>query len=91
MIKAYIKPTAIIGCVVLVYMLIRYMKIDPLRKVIGLAVLLALSELAILSIFAIVRLPISPVVINCLAGFALLETVFYMGILEDKLRDENSK
>lgn len=76
-IRPYIKPTIISGILVLAYMLIRFRKINALEIVGKLLLEILLTEVALLSLIAITRIPVSAIVINLMFAVAIIELVIY--------------
>ena len=76
-IRPYIKPTIISGALVLAYMLIRFRKINAWQIVGKLMLEMILTEVALLSLIAIVRIPVSSVIINLMFVVAIIELVIY--------------
>lgn len=87
-IKPYIKPIAVSAVIILAYIAIRFREENILKlfaKIIG---MIALTILALLSIFAICRVPMSPIYIMGLASVALVELIVYIARLDDKKIEE---
>ena len=91
MVKQYVKYVIIIAVIVAAYIGIRFMKINSLNKLLHLFGILAGGALILLSLVAILRIPVTPTLINGLMAFILLETVCYIGYLEKELKAESLK
>lgn len=62
--KLYVKPMIISFVIVFAYMLIRFRKLDAVKKIANFIGNIVLTEAILLSIVAIIRLPVSDLVIN---------------------------
>ena len=76
-ISIYIKPVLISAVMILAYMIIRYRKNKPLETIGKILLELVLTEVAILSLIAIVRIPFSSVVISIMFVIAVIELIAY--------------
>ena len=88
MARIYVKQSVIVAAIIAVYIFIRFHSIKPLEKIIKLVASLAITIAVILSAIAIFRVPMTPVLINLLAIYALSFTVYYMSSLEKALAND---
>lgn len=91
MIKQYILPLTIATIIILVYVAIRYMKLEALKTVLTLALRMIVSEALFLSIIAIVRIPLGAYFIPVVIGIYLLVILFTMNEFQKKLENINLK
>ena len=91
MVRQYVKYVVIIAVIVAAYIGIRFIKINSLKKLLHLFGILAGGALILLSLIAILRIPVTPTLINGLMAFVLLETICYIGYLEKELKAESLK
>ncbi len=87
LIRPYIKPVIISVVVIVAYLVIRFRKMNTFELLGKLFVLVALTELAIASLIAIVRIPVSPVIVNLMTVIAVVELVLYIA-KKEKEREE---
>ena len=81
-VSPYIKPVLISGALIIIYMLIRFRKNEPL-KILGKLVLeLVLTEIAILSLIAITRIPVYSLTISMMFIIAVIELTIFNYRLE---------
>lgn len=94
-VKPYIVPMLISTIIVLIYIGIRYIKIGTLKVVFTLLLRLVVLEALLLSIIAIVRIPIGvytmPVAILLYMGVIIFTTVSYENKLAKKIATEKNK
>lgn len=94
-VKPYIVPMLIATIVVLVYIGIRYVKLGILKTVCILLLRLIITEVLLLSVVAIFRIPIGiytmPVAILVYIGVILFTTISYENKLQKKIDSENKK
>ncbi len=92
LVRLYVKPVIISVILIIVYMIIRFRKVNALKllgKIFGIVIL---TEALIASIIAIVRVPLSPVMINLMAVVAVVELIIYINKQENsKLNVQNAK
>lgn len=88
MARIYVKQSVIVAAIIAAYIFIRFHNIKPLEKIIKLVASLAITIAVILSAIAIFRVPMTPVLINLLAIYALSFTVYYMSSLEKALAND---
>jgi len=87
-VKPYIKPISVCAIIILAYIAIIFRK-DNLLEVFGKIIgTVALTILAILSFFAIFRVPMSPIYIMFLTAVALTELIIYIAKLNNKKIEE---
>lgn len=84
-ITPYIRPVAISGILIIAYMIIRFRKMKTVEIVGKLLLYLILTEVAILSFIAIVRIPVSATIINLMVAIAIVELVAYNFKLEKNI------
>ena len=83
--KIYVKPMIISFAIIFAYMLIRFRKINAVNIIIDFIKKVILTEAIILSGIAIVRLPVSDLVINLLMVIAVIELICTISKNEKKL------
>lgn len=76
-IRPYVKPITISAVLIIAYMLIRYRKTSVFEIIGKLLLLIVLTEVTVLSLIAILRIPVSSVVINLMLSLAVIELVVY--------------
>ena len=87
-VKPYIKPISVSAIIILAYIAIIFRKeniLEVFGKIIG---TVSLTILAILSVFAIFRVPMSPIYIMLLTAIALTELIIYISKLSNKKIEE---
>ena len=87
-VKPYIKPISVSAIIILAYIAIIFRKeniLEVFGKIIG---TVSLTILAILSVFAIFRVPMSPIYIMLLTAIALTELIIYISKLTNKKIEE---
>lgn len=94
-VKPYVVPTLIATIIVFVYIGVRYIKLGTLKVVLTLLLRLVVSEALLLSVIAIIRIPIGvytmPVAILLYMGVILFTTISYENKLAKKIANEKSK
>ena len=94
-VKPYIVPMLISTIIVLIYIGIRYIKLGTIKVVFTLLLRLVVLEALLLSIIAIVRIPIGvytmPVAILLYMGVIIFTTVSYENKLAKKIASEKKK
>lgn len=87
-VKPYIAPMIIAFAIVFIYMLIRFRKINAIQIVIDFVLKLILTEAILLSIVAVIRIPVSEILINLAMVIAVTELVITIEKAEKKLETE---
>ena len=83
-VKPYIKPIVVSGVIILAYIAIRFRQ-ENLLKLIGKIIgIMIITTLALLSVFAIFRVPMSPIYIMILTSVAIFELIMYIANLNNK-------
>lgn len=91
LIKIYIKPVCISAAIIVVYIFIRFKKINPLKIVVKTIFIIISTEAALASLIAITRIPLSAIIINLMLLIALLELLLSLYKAEKKyLKLKNS-
>lgn len=90
-IKPYILPICITYAVIAIYTLVRFRKIGSLKLLLELLLYVALVTAIILSIIAIVRLPLKPYYITIIMVCSMIMTSCELLIFEKRLADSGSK
>ena len=92
-IKPYIMPFSIATVIILVYLAIRYNKLNSLKVLLQTAGIIVLSQLVLLGIMAITRMGIGEVTISAILVVYVLSTYIctrkFDTDLENKLTEEN--
>lgn len=94
MVKPYLVPVAISVLIIAAYIIIRFKKMNSLKLMIKLLVLILVTEGAIASVIAIARIPFSGILVNLMAIIALLLVIAYINKTEKeyiKMTLEKSK
>ena len=76
-IRPYVKPVLISAVLILAYMLIKFRKMKAYELLGKIALILIVSEIALISFIAIVRIPVTSIVINLMFVMAVIELVVY--------------
>lgn len=83
-VKPYIKPVAVSAVIILAYIAIRFRE-ENLVKLIGKIIgIMVVTMLALLSVCAICRVPMSPIYIMGLTSVAIIELIVYIAKLNEK-------
>lgn len=81
-VRPYIKPVLISAVLIMAYIIIRFKKMKVLELLGKICVIISVTELALASIIAIIRVPVSPIIINLLTVVAVIELLIYINKLE---------
>ena len=81
-VRPYIKPVLISTILIVVYMIIRFRKLNALKLLAKIFGIIILTGAVIASVIAIIRIPLSPVIINLMAVIAVTELVLYINKME---------
>ena len=84
-VRPYVIPMLIVFGIVCLYALIRFRKINSLKLVMTDMGQIILTEIVLLSVIAIVRIPVNDLWINGLLLIAIVEWVYFFGKAEDNL------
>lgn len=85
-VRPYITPLLICMVVIVAYILVRYRKLNSIKFLGKLVLIIVLSELFVASIILITRFPVTPVIINVMVAFAVLEVVLAIDSKEKEYR-----
>lgn len=85
--KPYILPIILSTIAIIIYVAIRFKKLNSLKIVLKLIGLVLVTVLSLVSILAIVRFPINIVVIPIIMIIVLLELAIFCARNENKLKD----
>ena len=91
MIEPYIKPFIIATVIILVYMAIRYYKLGSIKTMIQTALLVVIAQITLLSIMAIVRIPIGRLTIPMVLVIYILSLVGITTYCEKNLREKKKE
>lgn len=83
LVKPYFKPVILSIVLIVVYLIIRFRKENILNLLGTIAGIIILTELALASIIAIVRIPLSPLMINLMTVVAIIELLVYINKKEN--------
>lgn len=83
-VKPYFKPVIISTVLIIVYMIIRFRKMSAIKLLAKIFGIILLTEAVIFSIIAIIRVPLSPTIINLMAVIAVIELIIYINKIEKK-------
>lgn len=78
LIRPYVKPIVISTVVIIAYLIIKFRKMNTLEVLGKIFALIVLTEATLASIIAIVRIPVSPVVVNLMTVVAVIELLIYI-------------
>ena len=87
----YIIPMLIVFGIVMIYALIRFRKIDSLTLVLASIAKIALIEIVLLSVIAIVRIPVDEIVINLWMLVAIAGFVGFLNKAENSLEEASKE
>jgi len=88
LIKPYFKPVILSIVLIIVYLIIRFRKENTLNVLGTIAGIIVLTEAALASIIAIVRIPLSPIMINLMTVVAIIELLVYINKKENASKVE---
>lgn len=88
LIKPYFKPVILSIVLIIVYLIIRFRKENALNVLGTIAGIIVLTEAALASIIAIVRIPLSPIMINLMTVVAIIELLVYINKKENASKVE---
>lgn len=91
LLKPYIKPIAISGVLIFVYVGFRYRKLSALNVILKLIGLVVITVLSILSAIAIVRFPISGYILPSILVVVLAELILFCIKKEKQIEEINEK
>lgn len=83
-VKPYFKPVIISTVLIIVYMIIRFRKMSAIKLLAKIFGIIVLTEAVIFSLIAIIRVPLSPTIINSMAVIAVIELIIYINKIEKK-------
>lgn len=86
MIKPYILPLVISMVMIYVYIAIRFNKLNIIKTLGMITTIMLVSEAIIASIVAVIRIPVTPTIINLMAVIAIVEIVLYINKKEKELK-----
>ncbi len=86
--KPYIVPMILVFGIVTLYTLIRFRKIQALKMVLDYIWKIALTEILLLCVIAIIRIPVNEIWINLLMIIAIAELVYFISKGEKRLENE---
>ncbi len=89
--KNYIKPFAISTIFVLIYMAIRYNKLNAIKVMIETLAIIVIAELEFLSIIALARVPVGNLIVSVILIIYVLAIVFSTNYFEKKLLEKKTK
>lgn len=89
LVKPYILPFAISMIIILVYMAVRYRKLGVIKTVLQTIFVCILTQVVLLSIIAITRIPVGRLTMPVSIAVYLLNLVGVTSNLENKLKIEN--
>ncbi len=81
-VKPYVKPVIISTVLMVVYMIVRFRKMNAFKMLGKIFGIILLTEAVIASLIAITRLPLSATIINLMAIIAVCEMILYINKLE---------
>lgn len=81
-VKPYVKPVIISTVLIIAYMIIRFRKMSAVKLLAKIFGIIVLTEAVIFSLIAIIRVPLSPIIINLMAVIAVIELIIYINKVE---------
>lgn len=81
-VKPYVKPVIISTVLIIAYMIIRFRKMSAIKLLAKIFGIIVLTEAVIFSLIAIIRMPLSPIIINLMAVIAVIELIIYINKIE---------
>lgn len=88
-VRPYIVPLVISIIAIVAYMVIRFRKMSSLKLLGKIAAIIILTEATVISIVTIVRIPVTPTLINVMFALAVLELVLYIDYTERNYKEAN--
>ena len=85
-VRPYVKPIIISVLLIAAYMIIRFRKMSAFKLLGNIILYVILTEAALASILAIVRIPVSPILINLMAVIAIIELIVYLNKKEKEYK-----
>lgn len=86
LIRPYIVPVIISFVVIYAYMGIRFKKLNPLKVLLTITGIILVTEAILVSLIAISRIPVSPIVVNLLLLIGLAELIVFIYKKEKELK-----
>lgn len=86
LVKAYIKPVLISTVLMVVYLVVRFRKLNTVSLLGKIFIEILLTEALLASVIVIIRLPLSPIIINLMAVVAVLELLIYINRKEKEYK-----
>ena len=86
MIRPYILPVSIVFIAIYAYIAIKYKNLNSLKVLLTITGIIVITEAVLASLVAIVRIPVTPVVVNLLFVIALAEIIVFMYKKEKDLK-----
>ena len=83
LVKPYFKPVILSIVLIVVYLIIRFRKENVLSVLGTITGIIVLTEAGLASIIAIVRIPLSPIMINLMTVVAIIELLVYINKKEN--------
>lgn len=81
-VRPYIVPLVIVTIAIVAYMVIRFRKIKMAKLLGKIVAIILLTEATVTSVVTIVRIPVTPTLINVMFAVAILELVLYIDYTE---------
>lgn len=78
LVRPYVKPIVISVVVIIAYLIILFRKMSAFKLLGKIALIILLTEATLASIIAIVRIPMSPVIVNLMTVVAVFELLVYI-------------
>ena len=86
-IRPYEKPVCASALMIVCYLYLRYRKYNPLSFLYYLFINIALTELCLASIIAIIRVPVSPLIVNVLVLIGVIELLVLISRKEKEYKN----
>jgi len=84
LVRPYIKPVTISAALIMVYMIIRFRKMNAVKLLAKIFGIILITEAVIASFIAIFRIPLSSLMINLMTVIAIIELIIYIYKIENK-------
>lgn len=87
LIKPYVLPLGISMVIIYIYIAIRFKKLNIIKTLGIITVIIIISEAIIASVVAIARIPVTPTLLNLLVMIAIIEILIYINKREKDLKN----
>ncbi len=91
LIRPYIKPIIISVILIAVYMIIRFRKMNTIKLLGNILITIIVTQAVLASIIAILRIPLSSLLMNIMLVIALIELILYISQKEKEYKTSTEK